>query len=86
MTEVHHHIEASGAVNPLLAAIIVNAWYTAQNVYLAENGSLSAEEKARLLCDVMLSQGKIQRLIEEAKTLSSLKEPEMTEHLKRIFE
>lgn len=86
MNDKNVHIFADDLVNPLLAALIVNAWYAALNIHMAEKGALTSEEKKQLLFDVLHWQGKIRKLIEESKDLSLLPESQMRERLKQIFE
>ena len=46
------NIDTSGLLNTLISSLVVNAWYSAQLVYLKEHGSMSDPEKEDLLKEV----------------------------------
>lgn len=61
MTDQTININATAIIDPLYAALVVNAWYSAQSLHFAEHGSLSDDDKTKLLKDVLIKMARVQQ-------------------------
>ena len=52
MTDQNINVNATALIDPLYAALIVNAWYSAQSLHLTKHGSLTENDKTKLLADI----------------------------------
>ena len=61
MTDQTINVNSTAIIAPLYAALVVNAWYSAQSLHLAEHGSLTKNDKTRLLKDTLTKMLTIQQ-------------------------